>query len=78
MMPMNFMQTYIMQFFNKMMQNPMALVSKHFDIPQNLKNPKDIVQHLLNSGQINQQQVDQAEQMKSNPMWQMMMRTFGK
>lgn len=60
MMPMN----QMMQMFNQMKQNPMAILSQRFNLPQNLKDPKEIVQHLLNSGQINQQQVDQAMQMK--------------
>ena len=59
MMPMNF-----MQMFQQMKQNPMAMLSQRFNLPQNLNDPKEIVQHLLNSGQINQQQVDQAMQMK--------------
>ena len=60
MMPMN----QMMQMFNQMKQNPMAMLSQRFNLPGNLSDPKEIVQHLLNSGQINQQQVDQAMQMK--------------
>ena len=60
MMPMN----QMMQMFNQMKQNPMAILSKRFNLPQNMNDPKEIVQHLLNSGQINQQQVDQAMAMK--------------
>ena len=59
MMPMNF-----MQMFQQMKQNPMAILSQRFNLPQNMNDPKEIVQHLLNSGQINQQQVDQAMAMK--------------
>lgn len=60
MMPMN----QMMQMFNQMKQNPMAILSQRFNLPQNMNDPKEIVQHLLNSGQINQQQVDQAMAMK--------------
>ena len=60
MMPMN----QMMQMFNQLKQNPMGMLSQRFNLPQNLSDPKEIVQHLLNSGQINQQQVDQAMQMK--------------
>ena len=60
MMPMNF-----MQMFQQMKQNPMAILSQRFNLPQNMNDPKEIVQHLLNSGQINQQQVDQAMAMKN-------------
>lgn len=54
----------LMNMFQQMKANPMAMLSQRFNLPQNLSNPKEIVQHLLNSGQINQGQVDQAMQMK--------------
>lgn len=47
-------------------QNPMALLQKAgFNVPAglNLNNPQAIVQHLMNSGQITQDQVNQAQQM---------------
>lgn len=48
-------------------QNPLAILSRRFNIPQNLNNPQEIVQHLLNSGQVSQAQVNQAMQMKNDP-----------
>lgn len=44
--------------------NPMAMLQRAgFSVPQNLSSPNDIVQHLMNSGQLSQQQYDQARQM---------------
>lgn len=50
-------------------QNPMAMLSQRFNIPQNLNNPNDIIQHLLNTGQVSQQQVNNAMQMRNHPMF---------
>ena len=59
-----------MQMFQSFRQNPMAMLSQRFNIPQNLNNPNDIIQHLLNSGQISQAQVNNAMNMRNNPMLQ--------
>lgn len=61
----------IMSMFNKLTQNPaQTLLESGLNIPSNIaNNPQAIVQHLLNTGQINQQQVNQAMQMKNNPMF---------
>lgn len=48
-------------------QNPMAIISQRFNIPQNIQKPQDIVQHLLDSGQISQDQLNNAMRMKNNP-----------
>lgn len=57
----------IAQMYSQFKGNPMAMLSRRFNIPQNLNNPQDIIQHLLNSGQISQEQVNQAMQMKNDP-----------
>ena len=47
-------------------QNPLALLQKAgFNVPagMNLSNPQAIVQHLMNSGQITQDQLTKAQQM---------------
>ena len=46
-------------------QNPMQmLLQRRLNVPQNMMNdPNAIMQHLLQTGQINQQQVNQAYQM---------------
>lgn len=42
--------------------DPMSVLRKAgYVIPNNVNNPKDIIQHLMNSGQINQQQVNDAQ-----------------
>lgn len=60
----------ILGMLNSLMSNPLSLLSQRgFNLPQNMKDPQAIVQHLLNSGQINQDQVNQAMQMRNNPMF---------
>lgn len=54
----------IMAMLNKFKQNPMSMLAQKFNLPANMNNPQDIINHLLNSGQINQNQVNQAEQLK--------------
>lgn len=62
----------ILSLYNRLTQNPsQALIERGLNIPPELSNnPQEIVQHLLNSGQISQQQVNQAMQMRNNPMFQ--------
>lgn len=45
-------------------QNPLGMLRQYgFNVPQNLNNPNDIIQHLMNSGQLTQAQYEQARQM---------------
>ena len=53
-------------------QNPMGMLMQKYNIPQNMNNPQQIIQHLLNSGQVTQDQVNQAMQMRNNPMFKNM------
>lgn len=55
--------------YQQLRQNPAQLLAQRFNVPTNLNNPQEIVQHLLNSGQISQDQVNSAMQMKDNPMF---------
>lgn len=57
------------QIVNMFMQNPMAMLSWKYNIPQNMSNPQDIIQHLLNTNQISQEQVNNAKAMSNNPMF---------
>lgn len=60
----------ILSMLNGLMHNPLQfLTQRGLNIPQNLNDPQQIVQHLLNSGQITQDQVNQAVQMKNSPMF---------
>ena len=44
--------------------NPMAFLQKRFNLPQNIGNdPQSIVNHLVSTGQISQDAVNQAYQM---------------
>ena len=55
----------IMSMLSQFKKNPMSILSQRFNLPQNMSNPQDILNHLLNSGQINQGMIDQATQMKN-------------
>lgn len=59
----------ILYFANMFKQNPMALLMSRFNLPQNMNNPQEIVQYLLNSGQVTQEQVNRAMSMKNDPMF---------
>ncbi len=54
---------------NQFKQNPMMMLSRKYNIPQNLNDPNQIIQHLLNTGQVSQSQVNQAMQMRNHPMF---------
>ena len=38
--------------------NPVGLLSQRYNLPQGMNNPNDILQHLLNTGQVKQEQVN--------------------
>ena len=63
-----------MEIVNQFKQNPMAMLQQRYNIPANLNDPNAIIQHLLNTGQVSQMQVNQAMQMRNNPMIQQMFR----
>lgn len=48
-------------------QNPQVALANHFNIPQNMTNPNDILQYLLNTNQVSQQQVNAVMQQLNNP-----------
>lgn len=52
--------------------NPMAAIMQRFRVPQNITNPQEMVQHLLDSGQVTQDQVNNA--MKMRPQIQNLMK----
>ena len=58
---------------NQFKQNPMAMLSRKYNIPQNMNDPNQILQHLLNSGQVTQEQVNRVMQMKNDPQFQKLM-----
>lgn len=53
-----------MQMLTQLKSNPMGLLRQAgFNVPTNINNPQAIIQHLMNSGQISQSQLTQAQQM---------------
>jgi len=64
----------ILQMYSQFRQNPMALLGRRFNIPQGIQSPQDVVQYLLNSGQVSQDQVNQAMRMKNDPQIRNMFR----
>ena len=59
-----------LQLISQLKANPSMLLGQRFNIPQNLTDPNRIIQHLLNTGQVSQAQVNKAMQMRNNPMIQ--------
>lgn len=51
-------------------QNPRGMLCRKYQIPQNINDPNDILQHLLNTHQVSQDQVNRLMQMKNNPQIQ--------
>lgn len=60
----------LMQMYQQFRQNPMGMLTQRYNIPQNMSNPNDIIQHLLNTGQVSQGQVNRVMNMRNNPMIQ--------
>ena len=48
-------------------QNPIGCLAQRYNFPQNMNNPNDILQYLLNTHQVSQQQVNQVMQLRNNP-----------
>lgn len=56
-----------MQMLSQLKSNPIGLLRQAgFNVPDNVSNPQAIIQHLMNSGQISQSQLTQAQQMAQN------------
>ena len=52
------------QLLNQLRQDPLGTLRKAgYNVPADISSPQAIIQHLMNSGQITQQQVNQAQQM---------------
>ena len=56
-----------MQMLSQLQSNPLGLLRKAgFNVPESITNPQAIIQHLMNSGQVSQQQLTQAQQAAQN------------
>lgn len=66
----------ITDLYQRLRQNPLQMLNQRFNIPQNvnLNDPNAILQHLMNTGQVSQNQINQVMQMKNSPMIQQLMR----
>ena len=67
-------QNNMLNMLNQFKQNPMGMLSKRFNIPQDMNDPNQILQHLLNSGQVSQEQVNRVMQMRNDPQIQRLLR----
>ena len=59
--------TNLLGMLNQFKQNPLAMLSQKFNIPQNMNDPNAILQHLLNTHQVSQEQVNRVMQMRNDP-----------
>ena len=58
-----------MQLMGQFRQNPIGILkSIGYNIPENMTNPQQIVQHLVQSGQVGNGKLQQAQQMLSQFM----------
>ena len=65
---------HLAQMYSQFKQNPMAMLTRKFNIPQGMNNPQDIIQHLLNTNQVTQAQVNSVMQMRNDPQIQNLLR----
>ena len=65
----------IMSMYQQFRNNPMSMLMQRYNIPQGIdtSNPQSIIQHLLNTGQVSQAQINNIQGMKNNPMIQQML-----
>lgn len=65
----------LMNLYQQLKQNPAQMLSRRFNIPQNVDigNPNEIIQHLLNTGQVTQSQVNNLMGMRNSPIIQQLM-----
>ena len=73
-MNMNMNPFQLMNMYQQIRTNPIQLLSQRFNIPNDMNNPNDIIQHLLNTNQVSQAQVNNAMNMRNNPIIQQLMR----
>lgn len=67
-------QNNLLGMFTQFKQNPMSMLSRRFNIPQNMNDPNQILQHLLNTHQVSQEQVNRVMQMRNDPQIQQLLK----
>lgn len=62
----------LLNLYNQMRPDPVSFLARRFNIPQglNVNDPNAIIQHLLNTGQVTQEQLNNANSMRNNPLIQ--------
>lgn len=48
----------ILMMYQQFMQNPIQMLSKKYNLPEGMNNPEEILNHLVSSGQVKQEQID--------------------
>ena len=56
----------IFQMYQMMRSNPIGLIRNKFNVPNGMNTPDQIIQHLLDSGQVTQEQIDNARNMQTS------------
>lgn len=66
----------IVAMYQQLKSNPAEMLRQRYNIPQNvdMSNPNSIIQHLLNTNQVSQAQVNNVMGMRNNPMVQELMK----
>lgn len=64
----------LISMYQQLKANPMQMLSRRFNLPQNINNPNDIIQHLLDTKQISQEQLNNAMTMANSPQFKNMMK----
>lgn len=62
-------QNNFISMLNQFKQNPMSMLSRKYNIPQDMTDPNQILQYLLNSGQVSQEQINRVMKMKNDPQF---------
>lgn len=67
----------IVNLYQQIRNNPMQILSQKYNVQGvSQADPNAILQHLLNTGQVTQSQVNQAMSMKNNPLLQQLMNRY--
>lgn len=67
----------IVNLYQQIRNNPMQILSQKYNVQGvSQADPNAILQHLLNTGQVTQSQVNQANAMKNNPLLQQLMNRY--
>lgn len=62
--------------YQQLRQNPSQILNRRFNVPLNvdMSDPNAILQHLMNTGQVSQAQINGVMSMRNNPLIQQLIR----